>query len=113
MEKRRGTRHKKRLMIRFGQTETKNLGFIEDISATGIRVKTKTVFKPSTKLQVEISLEDSDETMKAEGVVMWAKKVPPGMSHRVQSGMGITFLRIDTILHDFLLKLNYKINGSG
>jgi hypothetical protein len=102
MEKRRARRHKKRLMIKFGIQDTNNLGFVEDISLSGVRVKTNTVFRPSTKLKLEISTDNPDEIMTAEGIVSWAKKVPLSMMRTQRCGMGITFLKKDQQLLQYL-----------
>lgn len=100
MEKRRAERHKKRLSIKFGPDHPDNIGFMEDISATGLRIKSNHVYKPGTVLKLE--LEDHDIKMYAEGIVTWAKKAPPQMMRIARCGMGISFLRIDSnMVHYF------------
>jgi hypothetical protein len=59
MEKRRAERHKKRLPIKFGKENADNIGFIEDISATGLRIKTNHVFSPGTILKLVIEETDN------------------------------------------------------
>jgi hypothetical protein len=85
-------RHKKRLTVRFGIEETNRVAFTEDVSVTGMFIKTPNICPPNTKILVEFEID----TIKVELVarVMWAKKVPQNLFHLVKkSGMGIRFLR--------------------
>jgi len=114
MEKRRGKRYKKRFTIKFGIQDTKAVGFVEDISSTGLRIKTATVFKPGLTLKMEIFNESTDQVMYAEGVIMWAIKVPPDMMRKKRCGMGVTYLKFDSNMHAFLVDLLKKDEaGSG
>jgi len=72
MEKRRALRYKKRLTVNFGIDSPDKIGFVEDISSTGVRIKTNHVFKPGTILK--LSIEDNNINMLAEGIVTWARK---------------------------------------
>ncbi len=99
MEKRRAGRHKKRLNIKFGVQHPDLIGFLVDISATGLRIKTNHVFRPGTKLKMTI--KDKDVNMHAEGLVTWARKVPLQMMNVTRCGMGVTFLRIDANLANY------------
>lgn len=93
MDKRSPTRYKKRLRVNFGIDETNRAGFTEDISTSGIFIRSANVCVPNTKLTIEFLL-DSGDTVKLEGRVMWAKKVPQNVFHLVRkSGMGILILR--------------------
>lgn len=92
-EKRDITRHRKRLSLRFGIDTPTRLAFTEDISMHGLFIKTTNICPPGTRLQIELSLNDSDSVF-LEGMVRWTKKVPPQMIHLVRkSGMGIKILR--------------------
>lgn len=91
-DKRDIKRHKKRLTIRFGIDEANRMAFTEDISATGMFIKTPNVCVPNSKIKVEFVVEEN--TVQIEARVMWAKKVPQNMFHLVKkSGMGIRFLK--------------------
>ena len=92
-DKRDIKRHKKRLSIHFGIDEATRIAFTEDISATGMFIKTPNVCPPNTKIKVEFSLGENSK-VELEARVMWAKKVPQNLFHLVKkSGMGIRFLR--------------------
>ena len=92
-EKREIKRHKKRLTIRFGIEDANRPAFTEDISNTGMFIKTPNICPPNTKIRVEFELDNKTPVI-IEARVMWAKKVPQNLFHLVKkSGMGIRFLR--------------------
>lgn len=94
MEKRTKKRYPKRLYVRFGKEKPDHIGFTQDISATGVFVKSNFSFPPSTRLKVELTLPD-ETIIECNGIVQWAKKVPPALSRLVKkNGMGIAFLEI-------------------
>ena len=93
IEKRNLGRLKKRLTVRFGIEEANKLAFTEDISLTGMFIKTPNISPPNTKIRIEFEL--ADNKVEIEARVMWAKKAPQNLFHLVKkSGMGVCFLRI-------------------
>jgi Tfp pilus assembly protein PilZ len=92
-EKRNIGRLRKRLTLRFGIEEPARMAFTEDISSTGLFIKTANVCKPGAVVLVELALDNTTRvTMEAE--VVWVKKVPPQMIHLVKkSGMGVRMNR--------------------
>jgi hypothetical protein len=91
-DKRDIERHKKRLTVRFGIEEANRVAFTEDISITGMFIKTPNICPPNTKIRIEFEI--ANMKVELEGRVMWAKKVPQNLFHLVKkSGMGIRFLR--------------------
>jgi len=95
-EKRDIKRHKKRLSVRFGIDSATRVAFTEDISITGMFIKTPNVCPPNTKIKIEFDVGES-VPIEIEARVMWAKKVPQNMFHLVKkSGMGVRFLRFHT-----------------
>jgi hypothetical protein len=92
-DKRDIRRIRKRISIRFGIDEAARVAFTEDISMTGMFIKTPYIIPPNTKIKIEIGLPD-ESTVLLEARVMWAKKVPANLFHLVKkSGMGVRFLR--------------------
>lgn len=92
-DKREISRHKKRLSIRFGIDEPNRVGFTEDISISGMFIKTPNTVPPNSKIKIAFELP-VDQKVVVEARVMWAKKVPQNMFHLVKkSGMGVRFLR--------------------
>lgn len=95
-EKRDIRRHKKRISIRFGIAEPNRVAFTEDISISGMFIKTPNIVPPNTKIRIVFELA-ADQMVDVEARVMWAKKVPQNMFHLVKkSGMGVRFLRFHT-----------------
>lgn len=94
-EKRTIKRFRKRLTIRFGIEGAHRVAFTEDISRTGISIKTAFVFNPGSNLEMELIMPD-ESIVKLKGVVVWAKRVPPNMIHLIKkAGMGIMFTKIE------------------
>lgn len=92
-EKRDISRHKKRLSIRFGVDLPNRIAFSEDISKSGMFIKTPNIAPPNTKIIIELTLPNG-QNIEIEARVMWAKKVPQNLFHLVKkSGMGVRFLR--------------------
>lgn len=94
-DKRDIVRHKKRLTVRFGIDETNRVAFTEDVSMTGMFIKTPNICPPNTRIKIEF--EVAHNKVELEARVMWAKKVPQNLFHLVKkSGMGVRFLRFNT-----------------
>jgi PilZ domain-containing protein len=86
-------RIKKRISIRFGIDEAVRLAFTEDISMTGMFIKTFNVIPPNSMVRIKFDLPEGSR-VELEARVMWAKKVPANLFHLVKkSGMGVRFLR--------------------
>lgn len=95
-EKRDIRRHKKRISIRFGIDEPNRVAFTEDISISGMFIKTPNIVPPNSKIRIVFEL-DGNQKVELEARVMWAKKVPQNLFHLVKkSGMGVRFLRFQT-----------------
>lgn len=92
-DKRDIRRIKKRITIRFGIGEAVRVAFTEDISMTGMFIRTPNVIPPNSKVMIEFDLPEGCKVV-LEARVMWAKKVPANLFHLVKkSGMGVRFLR--------------------
>ena len=95
IEKRNLGRLKRRLTVRFGIEDTDKVAFTEDISPTGMFIKTPNVCTPNTRIRIEFELENNK--IEIEARVMWAKKAPQNLFHLVKkSGMGVCFLRFQS-----------------
>ena len=100
-------RLKRRLTVRFGIEDTNRVAFTEDISLTGMFIKTPNICPPNTKILVEFEVDKSKIELVAR--VMWAKKVPQNLFHLVKkSGMGIRFLRFTSGEAQFVSYLENK-----
>ncbi len=95
-DKRDIRRIKKRITIRFGIDEAVRVAFTEDISMTGMFIKSPNIITPNTRILIEFDLPEGGR-VELEARVMWAKKVPPNLFHLVKkSGMGVRFIRFNT-----------------
>jgi hypothetical protein len=93
-DKRDITRLKKRVTVRFGIDEASRVAFTEDVSHTGMFIKTPNICPPNTKIKIEFEIANNKVELIAR--VMWAKKVPQNLFHLVKkSGMGVRFLRFE------------------
>lgn len=95
-DKRKDIRHKKRLRLKFGREAATNVAYTEDISMTGLFIKSPNVIQPGNRISIELEMPDTNPVV-MEGIVMWAKRVPLSMIHRInKSGMGIKIMRISS-----------------
>jgi hypothetical protein len=95
-DKRDIRRIKKRISIRFGLDGPVRAAFTEDVSMTGMFIKTPNVVPPNSRVIIEFILPEGS-IVELEGRVMWAKKVPANLFHLVKkSGMGVRFIRFNS-----------------
>ncbi|MGD0584220.1 MAG: PilZ domain-containing protein [Oryzomonas sp.] len=90
-EKRIIRRLKRRLTIRFGLNDANRIAFSEDISTTGMFIKTANVCPPNSRIRIEFTVDNL--LIQVDARVVWAKKVPQNLFHLAKkSGMGVRFL---------------------
>ena len=78
-----------KLQVNFGLRSLDNMGFTDDISSSGIFIKTAVVFPSGTNLGIELLLP-CGEVARMKGVVNWSKGVPPNLVWATKdAGMGI------------------------
>ncbi|KAB0667409.1 pilus assembly protein PilZ [Oryzomonas japonica] len=100
-EKRIIRRLKKRLTIRFGIDGANRVAFSEDLSTTGMFIKTANICPPNSRIRIEFTVDD--HLVQVDARVMWAKKVPQNLFHLVKkSGMGVRFLHFQAGEEHFL-----------
>lgn len=107
-DKRNIRRVKQRITIYFGLDDVDRVAFTEDISMTGMFIKTANIAPINSTIKIQITLPDG-LIVQLEGKVTWAKKVPQNLFHLVKkSGMGIRFLRFlsgEDAFDDFFEKI--------
>ncbi len=92
-----------RFTVKYGPHEPpEHLSFTDNVSESGIHIKTNKVFRPGTKIYMIITANEG--TVKAEGIVKWAKKAPPSFARHVKIGMGIEFTKVDKDLLEIYFK---------
>jgi Tfp pilus assembly protein PilZ len=89
-DKRTRNRAKRRMMVRYGLSTPEKTAFTKNLSETGLFLMTNQVFKPGTTIQVQIQFPT--ETFSLWARVVWAKVVPPQLSHVLECGMGVCFV---------------------
>lgn len=92
-EKRDINRARRRLTVCFGPEDKNRRAFTEDISPTGMFIKTANACNPNTVIRVELLMHDG-QIIDLEARVIWAKKVPQNLFHIAKkSGMGVRIIR--------------------
>ena len=96
--RRKTSRRRLRVSVRYGIHELDNRGYSMDLSATGIAIKTNKVYPPGTEVLVRLDMDGMILT--ARGTVRWARQVPPLLIAYTRCGMGLEF----TALSDHFAK---------
>jgi len=101
-EKRIIKRVRRRLSLRFGQDKPVRMAFTEDVTDDGMFIKTTNLYRPGTRIAIELTLPDETKVT-ITGMVIWSKKVPPNMIHLVKkAGLGVKILHFVTGEEDFM-----------
>ena len=87
-EKRKIKRSLKRLKLRYGVNRASTLAFTEDVSETGVFVRTVNVMGPGVIMQVELFMPDN-LPVTFEARVVWSRRVPGSLIHLSKGGMGL------------------------
>lgn len=92
-DRRNNGRVRKRITLAFGIAgENGRRAFTEDMSPTGMFIKTANVSVPNTILSVELFSDSGSICFDAR--VMWAKRVPQNLFHLAKKGgMGVRIIR--------------------
>jgi hypothetical protein len=89
LERRKTQRIRKRLPIKFGWENHLVKANTEDISTNGLSIKTHHVFAPGTALMLHLIV--NGKSLRAQGEVCWAKRVPANLLKYTRGGMGLHF----------------------
>lgn len=86
-------RRRKRVALSFGTDGAMiRKAFTEDISPTGMFIKTANVCSPNTIITIELLLDQQPICFDAR--VMWARRVPQNLFHLAKKGgMGVRIIR--------------------
>ncbi len=102
MEKRDNKRKRQRFLVRAEPGSVR--AFTYDLSPTGLFLVSAKVFKPGTRVRLEVD-DKSGELGMGVGVVRWAKSVPPSLIRYSRGGMGIEFTWISPELQKIIDKV--------
>lgn len=83
-----------KLKVSFGDSQLNNMGFTEDISSSGIFIKSAVVYPSNTELGIELIMPDG-EVVRIKGLVNWSKGVAPNLVWAIKdAGMGVKIIKI-------------------
>lgn len=80
-------RMRRRFRVRYGTSSIDQEAWTQNLSASGVYLKTTEVFETGTPVNLEIKTDKG--TYRVHGTVAWAKKVPTQLAHLLDPGMGI------------------------
>src|SRR5262245_58557846 len=98
-EKRRHRRYRRRLMVKFGETDLHGSGFTTDISATGVFVQAPRLVALDSRVHLQIFFE-GEKFMFFEGEVRRHKVVPLALRNVERGGFGARFLLPSELVND-------------
>jgi len=82
-----------KIQVNFGLHDVANMGFTEDISVSGIFLKTAMVFPVGSQLRIEM-VPDVGSVIRLLGKVHWSKQVAPNLVWSVaDAGMGVQVVK--------------------
>lgn len=109
-ERRDLKRYRKRLQLRYGPDGPSRIGFTEDLSDTGIFLRSTYVHPPNTILEIFMNVKEQHDVV-FKGRVMWARRVPPNLMNKIKGGMGVrilTFVAGEETYRELLESMNKK-----
>lgn len=101
MDRRDNRRHRVRLSLRMQPGDVASS--TGDLSVSGVFVRSARVLAPGTVVRLVVNTPAGPAW--AEGVVRWAKRVPPHLLAHVHGGMGVELTRVSPELRDYLGEL--------
>ncbi len=98
MDKRKNTRLKRRIQVRFWKPDEKvaKSGFTYNVSLTGMFICTNSPLKPGSRVIVEVGKEGNK--IELHGQVRHAARVDPLLQKLKPSGMGVRLLRTEEMM---------------
>jgi len=83
-----------KLKLSFGTSQLNNMGFTEDISSSGIFIKSAVVYPSNTEIGIELIMSEG-EVVRMKGLVNWSKGVAPNLVWAIKdAGMGVKIIKI-------------------
>jgi type IV pilus assembly protein PilZ len=96
-EKRRHRRYSKRLKVDWGEQDFANQGVTHDISKSGAFVISGKLPRIGQTVHIKIT-GDAGKWFACEGVVRWAKEIPPQLRQVQRGGFGVRFMLPDELV---------------
>ncbi len=89
-ERRAAERYSTSLRVRYGDGSRVCSGSVENLSRTGLYVRTDDTFRAGTRL--DLAIEFPDRSVQLAGEVMWVIKMARGEGGSTVHGMGVQFI---------------------
>jgi len=83
-------RKRGRVQARYGVNGLDRTAFTNNVSLSGLFLRTNMVYRPGTTIQLELVFPEESIGLWAQ--VIWSKKVPPQLAQTLHCGMGIRFI---------------------
>jgi hypothetical protein len=90
IERRRHERFRTKLQVRYGIISCDLTGPVDNLSLSGLCIRTNEVFPAGTRIKMQIEFPEG--IVHHSGEVMWAIKVPDEQMSTMMCGMGIQFI---------------------
>lgn len=91
MKKRRHKRVVKRLLVKFGVSDTNTVGFTSDVSPAGMFIRTNKGLPPETVINISLEIPSGDIII-LKGIVKRVIKYSSQLGGIMKNGMGIQLL---------------------
>jgi Tfp pilus assembly protein PilZ len=98
MDSRIRPRKKMRMAVRFGEQRPERLGFIVDVSPSGLYIETNRVLPIGSPISLDVELRNGSH-LALRGRVMRSKPVPATLAQVMRGGMGV---RLDSPPPDWI-----------
>ena len=93
------------LEVDYAHADNYLFAYIQDISATGIFIRTETPELPGTHLNLRFIPPGAEFTMELEGEVIWINTFRPGDKDNLHPGMGVSFVDLEREQRHLLAEL--------
>lgn len=101
MKKRKHKRIVKRLLVKFGISDTNTVGFTSDVSPVGMFIRTSQGLPPETHINISLEIP-SGEVIPLKGIVKRVTKYSSHLGGVMKNGMGVELKEYSEIYLRFL-----------
>ena len=102
-EKRRGRRIRRRLVIRFGESELDHAGFTNDVSVNGMFIISGFMPPIDSRLHIKIDAGDG-RFVYLEGIVARQKRVPTALMRSAKGGFAVRLMTTSELILELVNK---------
>ena len=107
-ERRKAKRYGRRLQVRFGEGGFEQVGFTQDVSATGMFVVSAKLPAIGQRVHLQVQVTPT-QLVHFEGLVQRHKQAPRALQAYSKNGFGVRFLALEELVGDILPKLKEDV----